>query len=157
MLNPKPWDDAPTLPPDVVQALDTLREKVIPTHSSDRSPIYLEAVENLHRTCQAYEVNQNHLPIAFLWLVMLERDFIDLLKQRDPMALVIFAHFGAVCQAASTLWWARNWDSLIVEAAYQALDDEWRPWISWPMQKIEARSRSPTSTVDENTKKVNGL
>jgi hypothetical protein len=141
LLNPKPWDDVQILPPDVIPALDALREKVSSTYSSERSSIYLEAIQHLHKTFEAYEMNLKHLPIAFYWLVVLEHNYIDLLKQRDPMALVIFAHFGAVCQAASTLWWAKNWDSLILDAAYQELDDEWRPLISWPIQKIRARTR----------------
>lgn len=141
LLNPKPWDDTPVLPPDIIPALDAIRAKARAAYTAERASIYLEAIQNLHRTFEAYEVNKNHLPIALLWLVLLERDFIELLKDKDPMALVIFAHFGAVCQAASTLWWAKDWDSIIVKEAHQALDHEWRPWISWPMQKIEARFR----------------
>lgn len=141
LLNPKPWDDSPVLPPDVISALDAIREKARSSYTADRASIYLEAIQSLHRTFEASEVNRDHLPIALLWLVLLERDFIELLKAKDSMALVIFAHFGAVCQAASTLWWANDWDSIIVEEAHQALDDEWRPWISWPVRKIEDRLR----------------
>lgn len=141
LLNPNSWADTPILPPDVLLALGALRAKARLAYSTERSSVYLEAIQNLNRTLEAIEVNPNHLPISLLWLVLLERDFIELIKEKDPMALVIFAHFGAACQAVSTLWWAKDWDSIIVEEAYQALNDEWQSWIDWPMQKIKSRYR----------------
>jgi hypothetical protein len=152
LLNPKPWDDSPTLPPDVVPALNVLRARIDSSYAPERASVYLKAIQLLHVTFEAQQVNPNHLPIALLWLVLLDRDFLDLLRDRDAMALVIFAHFGVVCQAASTLWWAKDWDSIIVKSAFEALDVNWREWIAWPMQRTAARSQGISGPGLEDSK-----
>jgi len=143
LLNPRPWDGPQHLPEDVIPALDALRAKITSTYDTERATVYRDSIEELHRSFRAVAVNPEHLPIFFIFLVLASREYFDLLKENDPMALVILAHFGVVSQASSRLWWARDWDQIILDAVEEALDDDWQQLIAWPMKKIRGRLRNP--------------
>ncbi|QDS77568.1 hypothetical protein FKW77_001371 [Venturia effusa] len=71
------------------------------------------------------------------------------------MALVALMHYGAVRQAASTLWCTKDWDSIIVNEAEQASnDDKWRLWISRPMRNI--KDPAPTRCRTKNQAEIQG-
>jgi hypothetical protein len=139
LVNSKPWDGPQALSEDIVPAFDAVKSKVTATYSHQRGAVYLKSIEELHRAFRAVVVNPDHLPIFFVFLILVSREYIDMLKETDPMALVILAHFGVVCQASSRLWWARDWDHVILNAVHEALDNEWRKLIAWPTKCIKER------------------
>jgi hypothetical protein len=140
--NAKPWDGPQKLSEDVVPALDTIKSKVTTTYGHERASVYIGSIEELYRAFRAVAINPDQLPIFFIFLILVSREYLDLLKENDPMALVILAHFGVICHASSKLWWARDLDLVILDAVHMALDDEWRQLIAWPTKSIKGRSQN---------------
>jgi hypothetical protein len=73
-------------------------------------------------------------PIIFLF--MAPQEYLTRLHQRQPAALVIFAHFGAVLHNLKQFWFLDGWARDIVEVVDDILGDYWKPWTAWPREVV---------------------
>ncbi|EUC43589.1 hypothetical protein COCMIDRAFT_100395 [Bipolaris oryzae ATCC 44560] len=72
----------------------------------------------------------------FMWLFITPEMFFDLQRQRQPAALVLFAHFGAFLQKLNGYWWAEGCGKTIVSAVDDCLGSYWEPWTRWPKEVV---------------------
>jgi len=73
----------------------------------------------------------------FIWLHIIPDAYLELLWQRQPPALILFAYFGALVHQLDGFWWAEGWGRKIVGAVDESLGPYWRPRIEWPIQVEE--------------------
>ena len=97
-----------------------------------RKALYQSAILSLLRTPDTPGV-------ALVFLVLIESDFIDLLKMKDPIALVILAHYGVLLHTLRQSWWLRDAGYRLVEDVYHILDASWHPWIFCAMESVGMR------------------
>lgn len=72
----------------------------------------------------------------FIWLSITPEKFFDLQLQRQPAALVLFAHFGAFLQMVDGYWWGEGCGRSIVKAIDGCLGSYWEPWTRWPKEVV---------------------
>ena len=128
-------------PPSNSQQLQTLQRLIIDTAPEGRDvQVYLTALEELSRSFPSTSIpgqgSQTSPQIIFVWLYRLSDDFMQRLQQRDPIALVIFAHFCVLLNNLSSFWWVNGWVEHLLSAIYRSLDVEHQMWMSWPMEEI---------------------
>ena len=73
-------------------------------------------------------------PLIFLF--MAPEEYLVRLHQRQPAALVIFAHFGAVLHRLKRYWFLDGWARDIVEVVDDILGEYWKPWTAWPREVV---------------------
>lgn len=83
---------------------------------------------------------QSFVGIALSWAATLPDCLLDLLRDRDPVALIILTHFAVLLSSAHHLWWTRNWAKWILDSARESLAPQYRGWIRWPEIEIERES-----------------
>ncbi|KAK7221782.1 hypothetical protein V2G26_009785 [Clonostachys chloroleuca] len=72
------------------------------------------------------------------WPVMAPHQLIPLLKQSDPMALLIWIYYGVLTLEIHEHWWGRDFGVLLIRDLSEALlkiDQEWDPYIKWERLK----------------------
>ncbi|VUC35332.1 unnamed protein product [Clonostachys rosea] len=72
------------------------------------------------------------------WPVIAPHQLITLLKQSDPMALLIWIYYGVLTLEIHKHWWGRDFGVLLIRDLAQALlkiDQEWDPYIEWARLK----------------------
>ncbi|KAH6691489.1 hypothetical protein F5X68DRAFT_267653 [Plectosphaerella plurivora] len=62
--------------------------------------------------------------------------YFTLLQQRQPQALILFAHFGVLMHDLRQFWFIGAWGKEIVEVVGDLLGSYWAPWVSWPMEAV---------------------
>jgi hypothetical protein len=125
------------LPEDVEAAIKQLElHNGTLIQSESKAKIYGSAIGKLRMTCKAVTLNPNDPGFGLLWLGMVKRPYIDLLRNSDQMALVILAHYGVVLHSARDVWYSRDWGYQLVKAVYGKLHSKWRPWIQWPTSEV---------------------
>jgi hypothetical protein len=72
----------------------------------------------------------------FTWLCLVPDKYFVLQQQRQPSALVLFAHFGALLQSLNGYWWMEGCGKSIVSVVDDCLGPYWTPWIEWPKQVV---------------------
>lgn len=73
----------------------------------------------------------------FMWLLLSPPKYFQLLEQRQPPAMVIFAWFGASIYSLNGHWWIEGCGESIVDVVEQCLGSYWVPWTQWPRNLIQ--------------------
>ncbi|KAH8203051.1 hypothetical protein TruAng_002779 [Truncatella angustata] len=70
-----------------------------------------------------------HIPLA--WPVLISTEFVALLQQREPVALVILAHWAVLLHYNRDFWVFGNCGQGIIEAIGDHLGPLWGPQLAW--------------------------
>jgi hypothetical protein len=71
-----------------------------------------------------------------IWPAKVSQDYLDLLKERDPAALVLLAHYCLLLEPLESNWYMSGFRKRLLTRIYNQLDDEWRQWLQWPLEEI---------------------
>ena len=108
--------------------------------------IYQEAVDELARTLglAIRPVIMRRLETAdvFRWLIDVSDEYLDLLRQEAPIALIIFAHWCASVRQVEWMWWMEGLSSRLMTQMYSVLDPKYRDWLLWPQEIINGSHNS---------------
>lgn len=78
-------------------------------------------------------------PCVLGWLVIVPDRFDALLRDGQPMAQVILAHF-AVILLTYDFWWSGNWGESLIREISHRLPEEWKPMVRWPLEQLSTMS-----------------
>ena len=97
--------------------------------SDEDKQTYQDTIINIKQSLQ----NGCALP-RVLWSVTVSDEYMMLLEQNRPMALIILAH-GAVHHAPYR-WFVHNLGPETVKFIERLLDPEWKPFLAWPLREL---------------------
>ncbi|KAJ9191327.1 hypothetical protein DTO166G4_7131 [Paecilomyces variotii] len=84
------------------------------------------------------------------WPVILSQGYTDLLRQREPHALVILAHYAAVVHSRRDMWMCGDGGAYLVKLIAQHLGEDWSDWLFWPHQAVSDSSAIITSSLEQD-------
>jgi len=70
------------------------------------------------------------------WPAQVPQEYLDLLKDRDPIALILLAHFCILLEPFESDWCFTGFRKRLLSRIYKKLDPEWRQWLRWPLEEI---------------------
>jgi hypothetical protein len=70
------------------------------------------------------------------WPAQVSQGYLDLLKDRDPPALILLAHYCILLEPLESHWYMRGFRKRLLSRIYYQLDPEWQKWLQWPVEKI---------------------
>lgn len=70
------------------------------------------------------------------WAIRLPPRFLELLRDRESLALVMLVHYGVLLQYLKHRWCFDEWGVRVAKAVWAILDDQWRPSVHWAMGEI---------------------
>jgi len=70
--------------------------------------------------------------IVHIALMSLQRPFLNMLSAKDPIALVIMAHFTAMMHMTPEAWWTGGLAEMMFEHVKGLLDGRWGQLLAWP-------------------------
>ncbi|KAL2821320.1 hypothetical protein BDW59DRAFT_174184 [Aspergillus cavernicola] len=103
---------------------------------------YTETIAYINATWLAMQANEypqitSRRLMVFPLFVPLE--FIRLLQEKRPRALVILAHFLALSAPLSHMWWIGHTAHKDVLAIQDMLDPQWATLMTWPVDVVTSR------------------
>ena len=75
----------------------------------------------------------------WIWLLAAPEEYFLRLRQRQPLALLILAYFGALLKQLDAYWFIRGWGCDIVIATDEVLGTYWSEWTAWPREAVGIR------------------
>ncbi|KAE8146727.1 C6 zinc finger domain protein [Aspergillus avenaceus] len=128
-----------SLPRDDLSALERLRE--LNTYCSTRNSThdtdtYSIAIDYLMDMTAAGYGGLSSITVAARWAIKLKPPFVVHVRERDPLALVILAHFCALLHRLRYDWCVDQWIFRLPKAIWQVLDEYWRPYVQWAMIEV---------------------
>ncbi|PWY90416.1 hypothetical protein BO94DRAFT_555577 [Aspergillus sclerotioniger CBS 115572] len=73
---------------------------------------------------------------VFIWLLRVPHEFLLLLKDYQPLAMVIVGYFCVVLHQLEWMWCMRGWSTHLLSQIYNQLSPAYRAWIRWPIEQI---------------------
>ncbi|KAJ5951716.1 uncharacterized protein N7479_010129 [Penicillium vulpinum] len=126
------------LPEDATDMLKQLREANEVCGSRDANHelrVYEAAIANLEEMLGWCYSGMRASTIAGRWAIRLQPRFMELLRERDPLALVMLAHYGVLLHYLKHRWCFDEWCVRVSKAVWAILDDQWRPLVQWAMKE----------------------
>ncbi|KAI0107031.1 hypothetical protein GGR51DRAFT_517155 [Nemania sp. FL0031] len=96
-----------------------------------------DAIETLRWAFAVYRKDPKSRPqSATAWPIIIPAEFLDLLKQRRPEALVILAHYAVLMHCSRSFWVFGNGGQLLICAITNYLGMFWARWLAWPNEEV---------------------
>lgn len=115
--------------------------------SAESSAACRDAVSRLKMVYQAdhvdnqfTEMEQHSSGLVWAWPSLLSGTYTDLLRRRQPEALVILCYFAVLLHRRRSMWCVDCAGRLLIESVTKALGSYWRPWLDWPNKIVEGAS-----------------
>lgn len=81
------------------------------------------------------------LRVAMSWPIHLTEEYLQLLRNRDPVALTLLAYYCVIVRSTeSSTWFMTGWGINAARAIVSELDPGWKEMIKWPLAFISDRS-----------------
>lgn len=72
--------------------------------------------------------------IIFAWLVIVPKEYVDLLSARRPEALVILSYYAANLHYRRRFWAINDAGEYLIQNISSHLGKHWEQWLAWPQQ-----------------------
>jgi hypothetical protein len=122
------------IPDEACLALRKLYEANDAYANADQQ-VYRLAIENLEEMLSWVYGGMRANTIAGRWAIRLPARFMECLREREPLALVMLAHYGVLLTFLQHRWCFDEWCVRLAKAVWALLDDQWRPLVLWAMQE----------------------
>ncbi|KAF2452812.1 hypothetical protein BDY21DRAFT_424866 [Lineolata rhizophorae] len=98
---------------------------------------FTELETTFSRKIQAREIQRDGFAAVCVWPAAVPPEYMKLLRQREPRALVLLAYFAMLLHDYDRRWILDGWARRVVMSVECLLREEWRHWLEWPKQMVE--------------------
>lgn len=119
--------------------LATLNDETLASIDTDQYRINKDVIVHL-RHCFTLFANSSDPANVLAWLAVVDKEFVDNVRRRQPLALLVLMHWGVLLgELNGTWWWARNSGRALVSELLRILrpgDTRWANSLSWAERKM---------------------
>ncbi|KAJ5633880.1 C6 transcription factor [Penicillium herquei] len=120
------------------------------SHDPQLRHVYEEALDKLSRTLGVVlkpgEGPRLQTADIFPWLLEVSDEYLDLLVQEAPVALIIFGYFCVALHQIEWMWWMEGLCGRLMSQLHAVVDEKYRDWLRWPQEQIGWSPESTNST-----------
>ena len=97
-----------------------------------------EAAKHLCRVFSllTYNPEISKLSAVMSWFSMISDEFLKLLEEKLPEALLIAAYYCVALKRAENMWWVRGKPENLLRTVMGELPAGWERWTKWPMDQV---------------------
>ena len=143
---------ADRLPEEIVSALQNLESllNLIPKSSRERTS-YALAIKVLSWSTTDLLIQPRSLGQPLYWSTAIDDHFVNLLKLKEPLALVILAHYCNLLYHAGTQWCLDGLARTVFEAIRDSVGDPWSPLLDCVEESMKIDPLLRPGVVDGST------
>jgi hypothetical protein len=79
---------------------------------------------------------EGRFEVVMAWLYYISDEFVLCLWEKEPVPLVLLAHFTVLLQLLERFWYMRGWGAHVLQGVSEILDPNYAPWLEWPTTQI---------------------
>ncbi|KAF1923248.1 uncharacterized protein M421DRAFT_330253 [Didymella exigua CBS 183.55] len=136
----------PPIDTELVQ-LRKFAEAIHQLYPPDIVDAYGFAIHILILTFEAAE--KSHEPpsdaLLKIWIHFVSDRYVELLSERQPGSLIIYAHYAVLLQRSSVQhWYLAGMAEQILRVAEALVPSEWSGWLDWPKEQLRSHQNPYT-------------
>lgn len=119
-------------------SLRRFSEVTRPLYPLDINEAYGAAIKKLEVifSAAARSSKQPSDSLLRMWIHLVNPRFMELLGERQPGALIIFAHFAVLFKRSLPCWYLEGVAEQMFGIAEALVPTEWKNWLEWPKAQI---------------------
>lgn len=126
-----PQHSGPNMPHTATLAILGLKRLSSDLRNRHTREIYDETIDHLN-SCLAYTKSSSDPGLSGLyWILRVPSAYLDLLPSREPLALIILAHYCVVLFHLRDRWWMGNWGTVVLQEIASSLGRDRLASIDW--------------------------
>ncbi|KAJ5920062.1 hypothetical protein N7516_010920 [Penicillium verrucosum] len=135
------WRDNTALDPDMANAIAQLRmlNSTMENTDSAQHVMNQEAIDSLQDSFAKFTYAPHPAPIL-AWIAYVKREFVDGLRARQPLQLLILMNWAVLLnELGAHFWWAKGCGEELVAELLSELKDQnekWKSALQWPQEKV---------------------
>lgn len=126
---------------DEAEATAILNKMIESNASPPSATKYRNAVSTLQRSFSLYAVlkhrKERQIDAAITFCLDVDDDYFNLLKQRQPEALVILAFFAVLLHWNQSMWIVGDGGQYLIRSITSHLGLHWAEWLQWPNSMLD--------------------
>ena len=100
-----------------------------------------KALERLERTYRTFPTVKDDEGMAFVWSAGCPALFFELLRRREPAALVVLAFYLVLLRCIEQVWWLEGKAKGVMEAITGCVPLNWQECLVWPWEVVNGERR----------------
>jgi hypothetical protein len=140
------------LPPSEEEQLSKLPNTWASSRLSPTEKVTLSTIlKSLRRVFNilAYNPNISKLSAVMSWFSMLSEEYIKMLKDKVPEALLIVVFYCVALKRAEHMWWMKGKGENLIRTVMGELGEGWEQWTQWPVEQVLGPGRERTFFSNE--------
>ena len=132
------WDPTTlALPEEARLAFDKLFDmNARETRDISIRDLYDTTIQDLKHAFEIHTVVKGDPGLVFTWLIVVQESYVTQLRKKEPMALIILAHYAVLLHTSNGQWWLEDRGIHLVHSIHQLLPPEWLSAIDWPREAV---------------------
>ncbi|KAG9228116.1 hypothetical protein BJ875DRAFT_435881 [Amylocarpus encephaloides] len=128
----------PMLRPDIFESDDVL-PRCFQRGQNNATENALDLLHHLVCKAHADTVGEPYVHYMLCWHALLSSGFLQDLSRKDPVSMILLAHFAAVLSLKSKAenWFVARWSIHIFDAVESRLEPNLKEWLDWPRAVME--------------------
>lgn len=123
-------------PQDVEVVLEELElHNTVSSTDGEKRNVYHTALQLLRHCFGISVATAGDKDIVLSWPIVVSEEYLSLLRHREPMAIVILAHYAVILHSLDHRWWAQSRGSQLVSDLVPLVGEEWSRFMVWPRMK----------------------
>ncbi|TGJ80930.1 hypothetical protein E0Z10_g7841 [Xylaria hypoxylon] len=102
----------------------------------------LTCLRHLSFTSKSYEYSAFQTTRLLHWAVAVRPEFIKLLEERRPEALIIVAYYALLIHDTRDYWLSGDAGAFIIRSITKFLGNYWAEWLAWPNEVLDSANSS---------------
>ena len=107
--------------------------------SPDLHKTYSTTIQSLQQAFATYSVIAQERALVFSWAVHVTNLYLSLVRERDPLALVILSYYALLLHSINGIWWSEGRGAWLMEAICQELPAKWHTELQLPKDVIQGK------------------
>lgn len=105
----------------------------------------IEHIEWMYAITRIPHKSYNTVRMIMAWPVRSTSEYLTLVDQRRPEALIILAYYALVMHFYRDSWVVRDTGARLLNAIDSNLEPHWSSWLEWPKAMVASSSSPPTA------------
>ncbi|KAI1409315.1 hypothetical protein F5Y13DRAFT_203737 [Hypoxylon sp. FL1857] len=85
--------------------------------------------------------------VVCMWLAMVHPTFSASVKARDPLSLILLAHWVVALKYVKHIWWAQGWPEWTLQAVWREVGEKHPDLLEWASEEIRGEARDEEGPI----------
>ncbi|KAJ5110904.1 hypothetical protein N7532_001439 [Penicillium argentinense] len=121
---------------DAFSRLDELVVECLGQPSGDQKRPYQRVISHLRDLAPFTFAEPTSLTVVAGWAIRAPAEYLEDLRNNNPLALVVLAHFCVFLHLARENWCVGSWGQIVLTQISQALAPDWQRHIDWALGQV---------------------